>query len=198
MAAPGNIAILANRIDFAGQRQSGWAAAPQIPGGHEHLEPASLRALTNQSFGFGTDLCGAALIAERDSPIGGRQGQRMTKALIVDDEPLLILLATDELERAGFEVRSAFNGEEALAVLDADRDWDLLMTDIRMPGTVDGWALGRAARMLAPEVRIIYASGYVDRPLDLPDRECFMTKPYEIDDLKAALHGLGFEVDDTV
>ena len=118
----------------------------------------------------------------------------MPKALVVDDEPLIVLLVQDELQLAGFEVQSAATGEEALALLDRDREWDLLLTDIRMPGKVDGWELGRAALLLVPDLRIVYASGYEDRPDDLPDREEFINKPYEIEDLKGALTSLGFEL----
>ena len=118
----------------------------------------------------------------------------MPKALVVDDEPLIVLLAQDELQLAGFQVQSAANGEEALALLDRDREWDLLLTDIRMPGQVDGWELGRAALLLVPELRVFYASGYEDKPEGLSAREEFMNKPYEIEDLRGALIALGFEV----
>lgn len=118
----------------------------------------------------------------------------MARALVVDDEPFITLLAGDELGLAGFDVRCASSGDEALAILDQDRDWDLLLTDIRMPGTVDGWMLGLAARLLVPSLRVIYASGYVDRRRDLSPREQFVAKPYEVDDLKRALNSLGFAI----
>lgn len=118
----------------------------------------------------------------------------MVRALVVDDEPFVTLLASDDLRLAGFDVKWACNGDEALAILEQDGDWDLLMTDIRMPGAIDGWALARAALVAVPRIRVIYASGYVDQPTDLSDRERFVTKPYDIDDLKKALQGLGFDI----
>lgn len=116
----------------------------------------------------------------------------MPKALVVDDEPFIVLLAQDELQLAGFDVESAMSGDDALARLDRDRDWDLLLTDIRMPGRIDGWELGSAARLLVPDLRIIYASGYDDQPDGLSDSERFISKPYEVEDLRSALTALGF------
>ncbi len=118
----------------------------------------------------------------------------MIKALVVDDEPLVTLLTSHELEQAGFAPHGVFNGKEALALLTKDRDWKLLVTDIRMPGLIDGWELGREALRLMPEIRVIYASGYADAPSQLSEREQFVTKPYLIEDLEKALRLLRFEI----
>lgn len=119
----------------------------------------------------------------------------MPKALVVDDEPFLILLLTDEIEAAGFEVRSAFNADEALALLESEGDWDLLITDIRMPGALDGWELGRRAKARFPHLRLIYASAVAPAPAALAEHEAFLAKPYERADLTRVLASIGI-IDD--
>lgn len=118
----------------------------------------------------------------------------MPKALVVDDEPFLILLMSDELQTAGFTVQSAFDAGEAFAVLSRDRDWDLLVTDIHMPGAVNGWELGRVAKTLIPDIKIIYASGISSPPAQLSRGEMFMAKPYELTDLVKCLRDVGLDV----
>ena len=80
--------------------------------------------------------------------------------LMVEDEMLLGNVVADELEEAGYRVLSAMTGEEALALLEGAEPIDLLFTDIRLPGLIDGWHLAEAARRLRPDLPVIYASGY--------------------------------------
>jgi two-component system cell cycle response regulator CpdR len=61
------------------------------------------------------------------------------------------------LERAGYEVTSCADGEEAAAVL--DQDWDLLLTDIVMPG-MDGIEVARLAAARHPGLRIMFITGF--------------------------------------
>ena len=71
--------------------------------------------------------------------------------LMVEDEMLLGNVVADELEEAGYRVLSAMTGEEALALLEGAEPIDLLFTDIRLPGLIDGWHLAEAARRLRPD-----------------------------------------------
>jgi CheY-like chemotaxis protein len=111
--------------------------------------------------------------------------------LIVDDEALLRLYARDVLERAGFEVLEASDGEEALGALSAHRDIDVVMTDVRMPGPVDGLALAHAMRRDHPAVRSLVVSGHA-LATDASDGDVdrFLSKPYSAEALVTALRSL--------
>ena len=102
----------------------------------------------------------------------------MARVLVVEDEGLLRELAVDEFTDAGFLVEEAANGDDALALLKAGAPFDVLFTDIRMPGSIDGWELGRLAGDLQPDIRVIYATGYAERSRALTDSEHFILKPY--------------------
>lgn len=98
--------------------------------------------------------------------------------LVVEDESLLRELIVQELADAGFEVIEADTGERAIAILNAGRPIDVLFTDIRLPGQVDGWQIARHARHHRPEIPVIYASGYtLDRSAQVPD-SLYLGKPY--------------------
>jgi DNA-binding NtrC family response regulator len=80
--------------------------------------------------------------------------------LVVEDEPLLAMTLEMGLEDAGFTVVLATTGDAAIAKLEAKPSrFSAVMTDIRMPGTADGWQVGRRARDLRPGIPVIYASG---------------------------------------
>jgi CheY-like chemotaxis protein len=111
--------------------------------------------------------------------------------LVVEDESLLIDVISDELEEAGYRVLAATTGEQAMTFLQSPEPIDLLFTDIRLPGTLDGWKLAEAARHLRPELPVIYASGYtVDQPREVPG-SLFLTKPYRPSAVIRAISGLG-------
>jgi CheY-like chemotaxis protein len=116
----------------------------------------------------------------------------MSSVLLVEDELLVRELASEDLGDAGFEVTAAGNGDDALALLREGRRFDLLFTDIRMPGVVDGLHLAREARLLSPGIRVIYATGLGDAARGLAEDERYVRKPYSLNDLRKALADLGF------
>ena len=75
----------------------------------------------------------------------------MARILPVEDEMLVRELALEDLTDAGFEVVDASDADVALVILQKDRAFDLLFTDIRMPSEIDGWEL--AAESQAPDPR---------------------------------------------
>jgi CheY-like chemotaxis protein len=102
------------------------------------------------------------------------------KVLIVEDEPLILCVAQAEFEDAGYEVIAAADGQEALAALESHPDVDVLFTDIRIPGALDGWALARSARQLVPGLAVIYATGF-SQDQGLPvEGSLFFMKPYRL------------------
>ena len=117
----------------------------------------------------------------------------MSRVLLVEDELLVREVAAEDLGEAGFEVTPASDGDEALAILREGTDFDLLFTDIRMPGQYDGFELAREAKQIIPGLKVIYATGFGDAGDDLSEDECYVRKPYNLKDLKQAVGTLGFE-----
>lgn len=110
----------------------------------------------------------------------------MAKVLLVEDEMLVRELAFEDLSEAGHDVTAASNGDEALALLRDERRFEILFTDIKMPGTVDGWQLAEEGRRLIPDLKVVYATGFgEDAQLDSEDR--VLSKPYSKDDLLDAM-----------
>ena len=85
------------------------------------------------------------------------QGQSMPRILFAEDDDSLRGFLARALERAGHEVEACADGEEAAEHI--DRDWDLLLTDIVMPG-MDGIELARLAADRHPGLRIMFITGF--------------------------------------
>lgn len=116
----------------------------------------------------------------------------MTTVLLVEDELLVRELASEDLADAGFDVTAANDGDEALGHLREGRQFDLLFTDIRMPGATDGWQLAEQAKAMVPGIKVIYATGLGEAADDLSSDERYVRKPYSLSDLLKVLGDLGF------
>ena len=81
----------------------------------------------------------------------------MPRILLAEDDDSLRGFLSRALQRAGYEVTSCADGEEAVAVL--DQQWDLLLTDIVMPG-MDGIEVARLAAARHPGLRIMFITGF--------------------------------------
>jgi CheY-like chemotaxis protein len=107
--------------------------------------------------------------------------------LVVDDEPELCELASTWLESTGYSVVAVCSASEALAQLDQGF-FDLLFTDVVMPGGIDGPALASMARQRQPGLRVLFTSGYAQGLLDdATFRGPLLNKPYRKKDLLAAV-----------
>lgn len=108
--------------------------------------------------------------------------------LIVEDEPLVRMVAAEMVEEAGFATIEAGDADQALTVLDALDSVDVLFTDVDMPGDMTGLELAALVRKRWPAVKVIITSGRT-RPTadDLPEPSKFITKPYTQDTLNRAL-----------
>src|SRR6201992_1988727 len=82
----------------------------------------------------------------------------MTRNLLAEDDDSLRGFLKRALERAGYEVRACADGEEALLAL-PEAEWDLLLTDIVMPGA-DGIEVARQASVVQPDLRIMLITGF--------------------------------------
>ncbi len=115
---------------------------------------------------------------------------RHSMVLVVEDEPIVRLVAIQGLEDAGFEVVEAETAEEALEILEGRSDVSVLFTDVTMPGAVDGIRLAELVHRHWPAIRIVVTSA---RALDrhVPDDGCFLPKPYTQDEMTAAVRRAG-------
>lgn len=81
--------------------------------------------------------------------------------MVVDDEVLIRLMATDILHDAGFEVVEACSADEAVALLTSGVAIDLVFTDVNMPGTIDGLGLVAYMKEALPTLPVILTTGGV-------------------------------------
>ena len=104
--------------------------------------------------------------------------------LIVEDEPLVRMMVIELFEDEGFEVLEAGDADEALGIFGERDDVALLFTDVEMPGSLDGYALARWARINRPAVKTMIVSGRaLPRSGDVPEGACFLGKPYDCGDV---------------
>ncbi|MBX9649575.1 MAG: response regulator [Xanthobacteraceae bacterium] len=107
----------------------------------------------------------------------------MTKpmiVLVVEDEPMLLLMAGTLVEDAGLQPLFAKNADEAVAILENRTDIRIVFTDVDMPGSMDGIKLASAIRHRWPPISIIVVSGHKNVSLaELPEGARFFGKPYD-------------------
>ena len=117
--------------------------------------------------------------------------------LVVEDEPLLRMMAVDLVEDAGFEAVEATDADQAVRILEKRTDIRIVFTDIDMPGSMNGMKLAAAIRDRWPPIEIILTSGHFDRQdVELPARSVFFPKPYDRQTITDQLHRMvsnGFE-----
>jgi DNA-binding NtrC family response regulator len=119
------------------------------------------------------------------------QASPTATVLIVEDEALIRAAIADMLQDRGFKVLEAANANEAIEIIEeANIEIDLVFTDVRMPGGMDGFGLVKWIQDSRPTVPVIVASGDIGRANDenrvqLGDR--FISKPYDLDRTEAKI-----------
>ena len=111
----------------------------------------------------------------------------MSKAavLVVEDMPQVRATAVRIMEDLGYTVFDAYKGQQALKLLQAHPEIEVLFADIRMPG-MSGTELAEAAQRLRPDLKIVLTSGYVSRK-DVPTNVAFVPKPWREDAIAEAV-----------
>ena len=100
--------------------------------------------------------------------------------LIVEDEPLIRMGTVYLIEDAGFEVYEAGSADAAIVLLELHKEIRLIVTDVDMPGSMDGLKLAHYVRGRWPPVKIIVTSGHVKVTEEsLPSGALFIPKPYD-------------------
>jgi len=122
---------------------------------------------------------------------GTPAGKPTPVVLVVEDEPLLRMLAVAVLEEAGFLAIEARDADEAAVLLESRADIALLFTDIDMPGSMDGLKLAHAVRIRWPPIKILVVSGKQRlQSSDLPSNSRFLRKPYQASALVEELRSM--------
>jgi two-component system, response regulator PdtaR len=112
--------------------------------------------------------------------------------LIVEDEALIRLMLAAEFEDGGFEVHEAGSADEAVRLLEAGLQVATVVTDVRMPGSIDGLGLATWMAVHRPGLPVVVVSGYV-RPAEVaalnPAIAAVLSKPYNPADVVALVVG---------
>ncbi len=128
----------------------------------------------------------APQIVDGGALVGGEE-----RVLLVEDEPAVLAWLERALVQLGYHVESATDAAGALSVLQRDTPVDLLLTDVGLPGGVDGLALARTAARLRPGIRVLFASGNAAAALaegaTLPPESNFLQKPVHFTELAKAI-----------
>jgi CheY-like chemotaxis protein len=119
------------------------------------------------------------------APDGGAGSARQQKhILVVEDEVLIRMLISDTLRDEGYSVIEAFNAQEALDIINAGMAVDLVFSDVRMPGPLDGLGLLNVLRQRFPHIPVILTSGHLEPVLALRGGAAhFVRKPYVVDEV---------------
>ncbi|QNN66240.1 PAS domain-containing protein [Sphingomonas rhizophila] len=114
--------------------------------------------------------------------------------LVVDDEPVIRMLVVDALAEIGLTCLEAEDGREGLAILQSDQRIDLLITDVGLPGGLNGRQVADAARSLRDGLKVLFITGYAENAVlnhghIEPGMEV-LTKPFAVSDLTARVDRL--------
>jgi CheY-like chemotaxis protein len=109
------------------------------------------------------------------------------KVLLVDDEPSVRLLITETLEELGYDWLEAADGAAALKFLQSTRRIDLLITDVGLPGGMNGRQLADAALVARPALKVLFITGYAETAVigngSLQPGMHIVTKPFALETL---------------
>jgi DNA-binding NtrC family response regulator len=111
-------------------------------------------------------------------------GSLPKEVLVVEDEPMIRMVAADALTDRGIMAWEAGDADEALEVLEQHPRIGVVFTDVNMPGEMNGLGLAHEVTAIRPDVKVIVTSGAVTiADKDLPDSGTFLPKPYPTDRL---------------
>ncbi|MEA2744367.1 MAG: hypothetical protein QOG25_2738, partial [Acetobacteraceae bacterium] len=113
---------------------------------------------------------------------------------IVDDEPSVRMQVTDVLQEHGYNTIEAEDGASGLKVLQSAARIDLLISDVGLPGGMNGRQMADAARIGRPDLKVLFITGYAPSAVvgsgRLEQGMQVMTKPFALDALAARVNDL--------
>ncbi|WP_440977848.1 PAS domain S-box protein [Sphingomonas pseudosanguinis] len=114
--------------------------------------------------------------------------------LIVDDEPSVRMLVTDVLEELGYTAIEAADGAAGLSVLQSDVRIDLLVSDVGLPGGMNGRQMADAARVTRPDLKVLFITGFAQNAAvgngQLEPGMHVMTKPFAMEAMATRIKAL--------
>ncbi|SFG80788.1 hybrid sensor histidine kinase/response regulator [Methylobacterium gossipiicola] len=114
--------------------------------------------------------------------------------LVVDDEPTVRMLVTEVLEDLGYAAIEAADGASGLAVLQSDTRIDLLVTDVGLPGGMNGRQMAEAALVSRPDLKVLFITGYAENAAlnhgHLAPGMEVLVKPFALEALATRIRGL--------
>ncbi|RRV07573.1 response regulator [Pseudomonas sp. v388] len=141
----------------------------------------------------GTTMClylprhyeGAAPEQPESMPTEARRTACERTVMIVDDEPTIRMLVCEVLEDQGYVPLEAGEGATALKMLESDARIDLLVTDVGLPGGMNGRQLADAARIIRPDLPVLFITGYAENAIigngHLDPGMWVLTKPFTME-----------------
>jgi PAS domain S-box-containing protein len=127
--------------------------------------------------------------AKKSRPDVKMDGTNVGRVLIVEDNEMVSAAIVKQISSAGYSVQTASSGIDALAILEKDSGFDLLFTDVVMPGGLDGIALAEKAEQLNADMKILLTSGFSNTYAD-KHHYSMLPKPYRKKDLIEAIQAL--------
>jgi signal transduction histidine kinase/CheY-like chemotaxis protein len=164
---------------------------------HGYVEQSGGRVLLRSETGQGTTVTiylprylGMA-VSDEEVGVASLPPQATPRAvvLLVEDEPIVRMLMTEMLSDHGYTVLEAHSGRSGLSVVESGARLDLLITDVGLPGGMDGRQLADAVRQQRPNLKALFVTGYAESAaLEISRREQgieIMIKPFTVDALLA-------------
>jgi len=145
--------------------------------------------------GCGTTMClylprhygSSSEIPTITAPTASARAPTGKTVLIVDDEPSVRMLVTEVLEDLGYSPIEASDGPAGLRILESDATVDLLISDVGLPGGINGRQLADAARITRPELKVLFITGYAENAIigsgHLAPGMRVLTKPFVVETL---------------
>ncbi len=114
--------------------------------------------------------------------------------LVIDDEPTVRMLVVEVLSDLGYAVIEANDGTEGLALLRSAARIDLLVTDVGLPGVMNGRQVADAGRELRPGLKVLFITGYAESSVfaegQVDARTQVLTKPFTVETLGSRISGM--------
>ncbi|PIU07577.1 ATP-binding protein, partial [Methylobacterium sp. CG09_land_8_20_14_0_10_71_15] len=130
-------------------------------------------------------------LAAFGAPARAEQGETV---LVVDDEPTVRMLVADVLEELGYTAIEAADSMAGLKLLQSDMRIDLLITDVGLPGGMNGRQMADAGRVTRPDLKVLFITGYAENAVlnngHLAPGMQVLTKPFAVDVLGARIREL--------
>jgi DNA-binding response OmpR family regulator len=122
------------------------------------------------------------------------RAQEGETVLVVDDEPTIRMLIGDTLAELGYQAIEVADAASGLKVLESDVNIDLLITDVGLPGGMNGKEMADAARAKRPKLKVLFITGYAENAAitngHLEPGMDVMSKPFSMDKLAARIRSI--------